>query len=57
VHAVCSTNLMLIMSGEDYKLWSSSVNNFLQPPFASCLWGPFIPLGSLFSDTLICFSP
>jgi hypothetical protein len=28
--------------GEEYKLWSSSLFSFLQPPHTSCIFGPNI---------------
>jgi hypothetical protein len=62
--AACPTHLMLlyliiiIISGEDYKICSSSLCNLLQPPVASTLLGPNILRSTLFSNTLnLCYSP
>jgi hypothetical protein len=44
--------IILIILGEEYKLWSYSLHNFLQPPVSSSLLGPNILLSTLFSDTL-----
>jgi hypothetical protein len=42
---------------EEYKLWSSSLCSFLQPPLTSYLFGPNILLSTLFSNTLnLCSS-
>jgi hypothetical protein len=38
--------------GEEYKLWSSSLCSFLQPPVTSSLFGSNIILNTLFSNTL-----
>jgi hypothetical protein len=40
------------MFGEEYKLRSSSLRSFLQPPVTSSLLGPNILLSTLFSNTL-----
>jgi Ca2+/Na+ antiporter len=41
----------LIMLGEGYKLWSSSLCSFLHPHVTSSLFGPNILLNTLFSNT------
>jgi hypothetical protein len=44
--------IILIMLGEEYKLWRSSLRSFLQPPVTSFLFGPYILFSILFSIAL-----
>jgi hypothetical protein len=46
VHLIFLGSTILIISGEEYKLSSSSFCNFLQPPVSSSLFGPNIPLSA-----------
>jgi hypothetical protein len=49
--------VILIVADEEYKLRSSSLRSFLQPPVISSLFSPNIPLSTLFSSTLsLCSS-
>jgi alpha-amylase/alpha-mannosidase (GH57 family) len=43
--------IILIILGEEYKLWSYSLCSFLQPPVTWALFSPNVFLSTLFSNT------
>jgi hypothetical protein len=51
-----SLNYLLIMLGEGYKLWRSSICSFLQRSVTLFLFGPNILLSTLFSNILSLWS-
>jgi hypothetical protein len=54
MRATCPAHLILldVIALIMHNLWSSSLWNFLQTSTTSSLLGPYIPLGTLFSNTL-----
>jgi hypothetical protein len=56
-HLIFLDMISLIIFGEYYKLYSSSLCSFLQPPIISSLLGPNILLSTLFWNGLEHFQP
>jgi hypothetical protein len=57
IHLILRDLITLVTYGEEYKSWNSSLCNFLQSPYTSCLWGPILILSARFLNALsLCSS-
>jgi hypothetical protein len=52
VHHIVRDLIIIILFGEDYKIWSSLLYSCVRPPIMKSLSGPHILLSTLFSNTL-----